>query len=244
MLLHVQSIPVGEGVNYFAGGPHESVSEINKAAIQMENICTRLTADFKVPCNFNSTAAVTKGITKTIAEEAAGYDLTIIGSNGADNLSQYFLGSHSFRVAKKETGPVLIVPEEYAYRDILNVAFASDCHIGDTVLLQQLKRLTDVFNPQVRVLHISEKDTALSREVYKSFCNLTEEVLNYDQRITFERIIHENKTDAIEGFMNKTQADLLALYMEQHSLLYRFFHESIIKKITSNASFPILVFQK
>ena len=243
-LLHVQEIPIGEGVNYFSGEVHESVSEINKAADLMEALCTRLTDEFKIPCSFNSIASVTTGITKSIADEAIEYDLTIIGTNGADNLSQYYLGSHSFRVAKKESGPVIIVPEECEFRDILNVAFASDCHIGDNIILKQLKNITDVFNPRVRVVHISEKDTALSREVYKSFCNLTEDSLNYDQQITFERIIHENKAAAIENFVNKTQADLLALYMEPHSILYRMFHESIIKKLTSYVSFPILVFHK
>jgi len=243
-LLHVQNIPMSDGVNYISGGINESVVEIDNSAKQMEKICSHLTAIFKVPCDIHSDASVTKGVVKTIAEESAEYDLTIIGTNGADNLSEFYLGSHSFRVAKSESGPVLIVPEECEYRDMLNIAFASDCHIGDTLLLQQLKQFTDVFNPRIRVVHISEKDTALSREVYRSFCSLTEDALNYDQGITFERVIHKNEAEAIESFMNKTNADLLALYMEKRSLLYRMFHESIIKKLSVYASFPILVFHR
>ncbi len=243
-LLHVQPVYVSEGVSYFSGGDRESIVELKQAADQLKDICANITAVFKVACDFENIPAVTQGIEKTISLESVKYDLTIIGTNGADKMSEFYFGSHSYRIAKKESGPVLIVPEECEYHDILNVAFASDCHIGDTLLLDQLKKLTDAFNPQVRVVHISEKDTALSREVYKTFCNLTEETLNYEGRITFERIIHDNKAEAIENFMTKTNADLLALYMEKHCFLHNVFHENIIKKLTSYASFPILVFHK
>ena len=244
MLLHVQPVTVSEGVNYFSGGEHIALVEMNASEKKMKEICSRYQSAYQVQCDFESIAAGSNGIEKAVADESAKFDLTIIGTNGADTLSQFYFGSHSFRVAKKQSGPVLIIPEECGYRQILNVAFASDCHLGDTVLLKQLKNFTDTFNPQIRVVHISEKDSALSREVYKSFCNLTEEVLNYDQRITFERIIHENKAAAIENFVNRTQADVLALYMEDHSLPYRIFHKSIVKKLTSYVSFPILVFHK
>jgi nucleotide-binding universal stress UspA family protein len=243
-LMHVQPVYMSEGVSYFSGGDRESITELKQAADQLKDICESITSVFNVPCSFENVPSVSHGIEKTISIESEKYDLTIIGTNGADKMSEFYFGSHSFRIAKKESGPVLIVPEECAFNGIQNVAFASDCHIGDTMLLKQLKNLTDAFKPMVRVVHISEKDTDLSREVYKAFCSLTEETLNYEDNITFERIIHDNKTDAIESFVNKTHADLLALYMEKHCLLHNVFHESIVKKLTSYASFPILVFHK
>lgn len=243
-LLHVQPVYVSEGVNYFSGGDRVSMTEFKDAADQLGDICANVTSVFNVPCSFENVTTVSEGVEKTISDESGNYDLTIIGTNGADKMSQFYFGSHSYRIAKKEAGPVMIVPEGCEFNGILNLAFASDCHIGDSILLEQLKKFTDAFNPQVRAVYVSEKDTALSREVYEAFCTLTAETLNYEGNITFERIIHENKAEAIENFVNKTHADLLALYMEKHSFIYNLFHESIVKKLTSYASFPILVFHK
>ena len=242
-LLHVVPVMVSTSEGHVSGGP-DSRDEFDEAGSQLKAYCEKVASEYAVPCNYESIASVIKGVERTISEESPRYDITIIGTNGADNLSQFYLGSHSFRVAKHQTGPMIIVPEDCVFREIVNVAFASDCHIGDTLLLEQLKRLTDNFKPRVRVVHVSEKDTALSREVYKAFCSLVEETLNYDQQIIFERIIHANKSEAIEDFMKKTNADLLALYMEEHCLLYNVFHKSIVKKLTSYVSFPILVFHK
>lgn len=243
-LLHVQPVYVSEGVSYFSGGDRELNTELKESDAQLGDICKNVNSVFKVPCFYVNVPAVSQGIDKTISGESDNYDLTIIGTNGADKMSEFYFGSRSFRIAKKERGPVLIVPEEYAFNGIQNVAFASDCHIGDTMQLNQLKGLTDAFKPFVRAVHISEKDSALSREVYKAFCSLTEETLNYEDNITFERIIHDNKAEAIEKFVSKTHADLLALYMEKHSFIYSLFHESIVKKLTSYVSFPILVFHQ
>ena len=73
---------------------------------------------------------------------------------------------------------------------------------------------------------------------------MTGETLKYDKEINFNRVISENEADSIETFMTKTEADLLAVYFEEHGFLYRMFHESLIKKLTSYANFPVLILHK
>ena len=243
-LLHIQPLYMGEGVSLFAGAERESLAEARESSRMMDDICLNVNKTFKVSCTHEIIPSMLGSVENAIAEESANFDLTILGTNGADNLGQLYFGTHSFKVAKKETGPVIIVPENCAYREIINLAFASDYKEGAGLSLEQLKLFTDAFAPNVRVFHISESDTEQSRALFRSFSNLTEDALNQEEQITFERIIHKNEADAIESVMNKAQVDLLALLLEKHGFFYRFFHENMIKKLTSIASFPILLFHK
>lgn len=240
-LLHVQPIAIGEGINVFAGGQRESVAEARAATEHMEAICLELNKEFNVSCTHEIAATTLESFEKTIADESAGFDLTILGTNGADSLSQYYFGSHSFRVAKKETGPVLIVPENCTFQGIANLAFASNSPDPAKMSVRQLKQFTDIFNPELRAVYISEKESESTKNAYVTFCNFLDEALNYGNKIIFEQVFHSNAEEAVEKFMIKTNADLLALHMEEHNFLYNVFHEDVIRKIVSNAEFPVLV---
>lgn len=243
-LVHVQPVAIGEGINLFAGGDRESVAEAKLATKQLEDICLELNRTFKISCTHEIIASSLESFENVIAAESPKYDLTVIGTNGADTINQFYFGSHSYRVAKKETGCVIIVPENCSFSGIENLAFASDCTNPEQMGFRQLKVFTDLFNPELRVLYISEKDNPEAKSIYSTFCNLVGEALNYENNIVFERIIFENEAEAIGKFMEKTNAEILALYMEDRSLLFKTFHEDVIKKLTSYADFPILIFHE
>jgi len=243
MLLNVQRLYMAEVVSLFSGGEPESVREARVADKMLEDVCQEINKMFKVSCSHEIIPALSF-YEKAIADEAGKYNLTVIGTNGADNAYEFYFGSNSFRVARNTLSPVLIVPEECGFKEITNVVFASDYNAGDELLLQQLKEFTVAFTPQLHVLHVSRKDTEVSKEVYRSFCNLTEEALDYDRKIEFKRIIAEDAAEAIESYLRETHADLLATYFQPHGFLYRMFHQNLIKKITSNADFPMLIFHK
>jgi len=243
MLLNVQRLYLAEGVNLFAGGEPESVTEAKVADKMLEDVSRDINKSFKVSCSHEIIPTMSF-YEKAIADEAGKYNLTVIGTNGADGAYEFYFGSNSFRVARNTLSPVLIVPEECEFKEITNVVFASDYNTGDELLLQQLKEFTIAFAPQLHVLHISNKNTEVSKEVYRSFCNLTEEALDYDRKIEFKRIVAEDAADAIDDYMHQTNADILATYFQPHGILYRMFHQNLIKKITSNADFPMLIFHK
>jgi nucleotide-binding universal stress UspA family protein len=242
-LLNVQRLYMREGVSLFAGGELESEQEAKGSAKMLDDICLDVNKMFNVSCGHEIIPTV-NSFEKKIADEAGDYNLTVIGTNGADDAYQFYFGSHSFRVARNSQSPVLIVPEGYAFKEITNVVFASDYNKGDELLLEQLKDFMGIFKPQLHVLHISRKDTEVGKELYRSFCNLTEEALHYDGQVDYKRIIAEDAAGAIETYMHKNNGDLLATCFQPHGIVYRMFHENLIKKLSSYADFPMLIFHK
>ncbi len=241
--LHIQKIHIHEGVSLFSGGEIESVKESKVAAKTLKDICADIKKTFNLDCTYEIIPAVGL-IENIISTEAEKFDLTVIGTNGADSAYEYYFGSHSFRIARGTNTPVLIVPDDCTFKEITNVVFASDYNKDDELYLKQLKDFADIFKTHINVIHISKNDTELGKQVYKSFCNLLEETFGYDNRMHFKRIISEEPADAIEQFTHQTNSELLAIYFHPHSLLYRLFHENLIKKITSRADFPMLVFHQ
>ena len=241
-LLHVQPLYMSEGVSLFSGAERESLTQAREATKQLEDLCQNINRTFKVSCSHAIVPSVMGTLEQAIADESARYDLTVIGTNGADHIGQLYFGTHSFRVARKETGPVLIIPENCPYRDIINMAFISDWQGSQALELEQLKAFTDAFKPQLRIAHYAADDTAENREHYISFCNRVESALNYSEKITFERIIMDDEAEAMNHFAAKTHADLVAVYLKKHGFIYRIFHEDVVKRVTAFVTFPVLVF--
>ncbi|MEO8151029.1 MAG: universal stress protein [Bacteroidia bacterium] len=239
-MLNVQHIYMGEGVSLFTGGERESAQEAKVTAERMKEYCTEINKTFNVSVNYEIIPTM-GSFENIVADESDKFDLIIIGTNGVDNLNQFYLGTHSYRVAKKTTVPVLIIPDGSIYNELSNIVFASDYNKGDELLLKQLKEFSEVFNLQLRVIHISEKDTTQSLESYQAFCNLTKEALNDTGKITFERIISYNGADALDNFMIKTQADMLAVSFKEQGFLYSLFHKNLIKYLTALENYPMLI---
>lgn len=241
-LLHVLSLPsIYEDATTF--GLLTSYDEKRKEAKQeLKDYCKVITSTFSIPCMYDiEYAGIENGTTNSKAET---FDLIICGTNGADNISQFYFGSNSYRIAKNTGTPALIVPEACFYNEISHIVFSSGYNKGDQVLIQQLKEFIKDFKPEMTVLHVSEKETPVSQEVFHSFAHLLDEAFDYHQKINFHRIVNENEAESIENFMHTSKADVLAVCMEEHGFLYRMFHTNLIKKITSSADYPVLIFHK
>lgn len=246
-LFNVQPLYISEGVSLFSGGELESMHEAKASEKMLIDIVSDVKKTFGIICSYEVIPSFSS-FEKIIEDESWKYNLIVVGTNGADNLYQFYFGTHSFRLAKKTKCPVLIVPEDCAYEDITTMVFASGYIKGDELLLQQLKQFIGQMAAtsalKLQVLHVSEKDTPVSQEVYRSFCNLTEEALGIDQGIEFKRILNEREAEAIENYMNTIPSGLLAVCMEEHGFLYRIFHKNLVKRLTAFANYPVLVFHK
>ena len=216
----------------------------NEAEEKLKDYSNQVLAEFHIPCDYSIGSVYNESFPNEKTTDAKPYDLIISGTNGADNMNQFYFGSNSYRISKNADIPTLIVPVDCTFRDLNQLVFASGYLKGDTLMIEQLKNFMHDFNPSLTVLHVSEKDTAVSQEVYHSFRHLAEETFDFNQKINFQRIVDKDEAAAIEKFMHESTADVLAVCMEEHSFLYRLFHKSLIKKLASYADFPVLVFHK
>src|SRR5204863_4394030 len=96
-----------------------------------------ITNTYKIPCYAEVQPSATS-LAKTIADKANGYDLVIMGTNGADNLFQFFYGSNAYNAILITNIPVLLIPESCPYTEIENIAYAYDYLSERKLPIQQL----------------------------------------------------------------------------------------------------------
>jgi nucleotide-binding universal stress UspA family protein len=240
-LFHVQPIYIGDGVSLFSGGDQASVLESAIAQSKIQTIASDLSKVFKIECQAEVVSTI-EGFSKAFAESVNEQDLVVTGTNGASNLFEFYFGTHSYRVSRKVSVPVVIVPEEFKYAPVSKIVFASDYDSGDSLFIKQLENILQMTKSQLEVIHVSTKDTVLNAELYRTFVSYTEDTLSNPGNVKFQRIISDQPDDAVEKYAVESGADMIAVQSRDHSIAYRLFHQNLIKSLAEISRLPVLIF--
>ena len=212
------------------------------AMLQLEKICQEVTMVFKVSCSPEVETSISS-IGKLIAQKATDYELVVLGTNGAESVGQYFVGSDSYNIIKQLTIPAIAIPNNCVYSEIMSIVYAFDFWRHASLPLTQLIKLSKALGSKLCVLQVMEE--SYSKVADEEQRLLQQAVLTrYSGEVDlhFDTVHAANVTEGINGYMIKSNADLLALCSEHHGFLGRLFHKSVIKSITGAAKFPVLVF--
>jgi nucleotide-binding universal stress UspA family protein len=178
-----------------------------------------------------------------ITENAKEFDLIIMGTDGESDITQFFSGSHTYNVIKKAAVPVLLIPVDCSFADISNTVYAFDYFREEKLPITQLAHWLNLLKSKVCVLEVLEKSVSLreNREL-KEMQNLIEETLPVPISLSFHTTHSANVAESINEYVLDCKSDMLALCSQHHSLLGRFFHTSVIRKISIMARYPVFVF--
>lgn len=209
----------------------------------LDDMSSSIRDNFSIPCTFIA-EKTEDTFQKAVAELSSEKDLIIMGTNGADDLYQYFFGTNTYQVIKKVTCPVLVVPEGSNYKAVKKIVFAWDYKPENKTALLQMCALLEVFHPEIILLHISRKNSEVSNEVFgaikEEICSCSNENMN----IRYDRIFcedTENFTNKMVDYISDNNADLLAIAHYERGLIQQIFHGSILRKLTDTVNFPLLV---
>lgn len=243
-LMYVQPMHVTEGVTMFTGRELPSVLESKEVEKKLKDISQYTAKEFSISCDYIIDFSLSSFENK-VSETSRNFDFIVIGTNGAETLNQFYNGSHSYKLAKLATCPVLIVPDGCNYTKFEKVVYATGYRKNDELLMGQLKDFLDIFKPDLIFTHVSLNDSPADKELYGSYCRIADEKLGYNGSISFDRISDNDPCNAIVKHLDKVKADVLVLCMEKHDFIYRLFHENLIKNMTAyDSGYPILVVHK
>lgn len=244
-LFHAVITPTLQDVaNISTGAPVTTAAREDEASEKLRAYSQTVEKTFKVP-----TKAIVRshnaGIDNVLGNEInnAGHDLVVMGTNGADGLSQFYFGTHTYKMIRHITQPLLLVPQGCQFKKPGHIVYATDYDKCDAGTINKLFELTSIFHPEVTVLHISRESATIRDDVYRCIKNLMENTL-IGSRIHFKRVIEEDVAAGLHTFMNNDEHDLLVLLTGQYSLTEKVFHTSVTKKLSYIATYPILCFHK
>ena len=207
---------------------------------EMEKYCKALEEEYSVKCTARS-KAYSSGIPHALAKEIeqSDCDMVVMGTNGADSMGQFYFGTNTFKVIEAAKKPLLMIPDGCGYSKPQRVVFAMDYGKDDTGAIEKLLEIVGGYNPAIILLHVSEDDTSISKDVFRAVQSEIEEKLPND-RFIFKRVVDEDPALAIDRFMEDNNADMLAIVNHKHGFFNKMFHSGVARKLSYIAEYPML----
>jgi nucleotide-binding universal stress UspA family protein len=216
---------------------------VQAATSRLEELSEEVTRVFKIPCGFEAESS-NLSLSKIISTRALGYDLIVMGTQGTHTLSNFFWGTHTYRVIRDTHIPVLLVPEECVYSEIKQITYAFDYKSFDQLPMAQIIKLSRSLGSEITVLQVIEEP--YSQQVEAKLKQIQEQVKQFypesEAMIRFDTIHADELATGINSYMLRNMPDLLALCAVHHSFIQRLFHKSVIKTISGIATYPVFVF--
>ncbi|MGH1386739.1 universal stress protein [Kordia sp.] len=168
-------------------------------------------------------------------------DLVAMGTKGATGAKEILFGSNTTKIFKKvKNCPILAIPNDYEFTTPEQIAFPSDFNrYCDAKELHYLKKLADLYDSKIRIIHINEKEL-LNENQENNLTTLKEYLRNHKH--SFHLIpSYASKETSIHDFIEELGIDMLAMVNYSHSFIDSILREPVIKKIAFHLKVPFLV---
>jgi len=182
-------------------------------------------------------------LANAIASYSKNDNMIIMGSNGADNLSQFFFGSNTYDVIKRVKCPVLLVPEQCRFDGYYHILYPLTYKEKGKLALFQFSEFVKKVNARITFLHVSKSDTEVSRDFFKAERDEVEKYFEDTTKLYFERVISEDIDKAIDDFILRNPIDLMVVAVRERTVFQTIFGEvPLLSRLTALAPYPILIF--
>lgn len=211
---------------------------------RLEEQCREISHTFKISCDAEVVSKLSK-LSSIISDVAKEYDLIVMGSNGAEDLYQFFGGSNTYNAIVKTETPVLLVPEGCTYTEIKNMVYAYDYLRERSLPLTNLVPFLKAVNCKLTVLQVLEE--TYSKEAEDDLKELQFIIRNFygdDLNYEYDTIRSDQVPQSINSYILRNQPDALALCSVHRNLIEQLFHKSIIKNISAISDYPVYVFHQ
>lgn len=153
-------------------------------------------------------------ILKYIKEHNIG--LVVLGSKSYQKMDEMLGGSAMERLLRYSKCPILTVKEEVGINEVKDIVFATDLGYSQPFILQELKKMQEVFGAKLHILKVNTKDNWKSDdELEKQFVkfNQLHDLKNYVFKIANSETVEEG----ILHYYKSVDAQMVA--MPTHSLI-------------------------
>ena len=242
-LLHVNSLPLyNNEYNALNYSINESVST---SADLLKEKALQLKKDNLLTGEVNYHAEI--GELKSTIEEyifKKNIDFIVMGITGHDTkIGQILFGSNAVSISRDSRIPVFIVPKNYQYKPIKNIAYASeyDVNIKEQTGFVKVKLINATFNANLSVLHVISENHSLNQIESESDVYVEEKLKTVNHK-TFI-LTNNNVSEALVDFIKLHDIDLIVIEQKEHTFFHNVFYPSATKDVAFNSPIPVLTIQ-
>ncbi|MFD0797235.1 universal stress protein [Maribacter chungangensis] len=169
-------------------------------------------------------------------------DLIVMGTRGASELKEFFMGTRSGDVIAKVECDVLVIPDKVGFKGLGQVIFPVDFEINysdDT-----LKRMVNLISSErahIHLLYVTKSQIPIFEEVTVRQKQLQQQLSKIVHNpISFQRIISKNVAKGITDFAKNLSADLIVMISKEYGLLQRLFKDTTVEELSFDTKIPLL----
>ncbi|HEX5169370.1 MAG TPA: universal stress protein [Cyclobacteriaceae bacterium] len=212
-----------------------------KISEELEEQSREIAEIFKISC-YAEVEPSSTSLAGSIEKKARDYDLIVMGTNGFDDLYQFFTGSNTYRVIQKTKIPVLVVPVNAGYSEIKRMVYSFNYLKERSLPMDQLIPWLEILKSELTVLQVMEE--AHSKVVDDELKELQEIIAlsKSNVKFSFDTIRSSDIAQSINTYIQRNEIDVLALCTLHRNFIENFFHKSVIRNISAVGSYPIFIF--
>jgi nucleotide-binding universal stress UspA family protein len=164
--------------------------------------------------------------------------LVVMGTEGADGLNEFFVGSNAEKVVRKAPCPVITIQNKCEIDPIDKIVFASDFIHTHEDFVAELKELQTIFSAQLNIVKINTPASFTStRHDTKQMEDFVSK--NNIENYTIDIYNYKNEEDGIIYYAEDIKADMIALGTHQRKGVGHFLAGSIAEMVVNHATVPV-----
>ena len=171
-------------------------------------------------------------------------DMIVMGTKGASNLLEKWIGTTAQTVMKNAECPVWIIPQNANITYPQKFLYAADLQEDEISATHKLMEFVTPLNALCKVIHIDDYFEAdVNQEVKEKISDLKEQFKD-DDNVFVRNIRRDDIIEGLETYIKSYKPDVLALAVYEKSLFSKIFEQSITNYFVYDATLPMLIFRK
>lgn len=180
--------------------------------------------------------------TDAVAQAVGTYaiDLVICGTDGKTGIVETIFSSHTLRIIRKVDCPVLVIPEDYAFKSPSNVRYLLDYDdVFEMCGKEPLIEVVRAYKATIDVLRLTfgydmePKECGEERRAIQLFFP--------SNPVSYHTYIDQDPVRVIQIRQQKEPAQLQVLSAHKQTFLERMFSNSHLSQIVNTATVPLLI---
>jgi nucleotide-binding universal stress UspA family protein len=170
-------------------------------------------------------------------------NLIVMGTKGASDFLDRWLGTNAQKVMKHADCPVWIVPQKALIHYPKNFLYAADFQEDEVLATHKIMEMAEPFGATCKVVHIHDYfEMNVGHRIEETAHQLADEF--EEEPVSVKSLHRANIIEGLETYIHTHKPDVLAIAIHEKSFLSGLFETSISKHFVQNAHLPILTFRK
>ncbi|XHP72856.1 hypothetical protein KCTC52924_00592 [Arenibacter antarcticus] len=198
------------------------------------------------PANIVLEVVQRDSITNAILEASKEFksDLILIGRKDKHSERGLLVGDIGKELQDKVSCPLLIIPNTKFSKAIDTILYATDFEEADILAIKTLVPMAKLLKSKIEIIHISTEKEYAGKEQMEWFKEMLEQQVDYEN-IGFQLIFSDAIEEKLKTFSDEIGADILVLLeRKEKGFFQKIFHKSLVKKMESHISIPLMSFNE